>query len=288
VKKSEAIFGILRIPVDALAVFAALLLAYRLRQMNVDLIPGVQLLEPATTLPDLPDYLSLFVTPGILGFIFFAACLRMYVLLSTRSAWNEVGKLLIASFLWLVAVIAWYFLVKKQLFYSRMLLVHSAFLIAAFSMVGRMSVLLLQRAFLQCGIGVRSVISIGGQSIVKAAKTTLVRDIRYQYLGHMNSLNEIKSLRKTQEIDMVLQTDPDPKNSVTNALIEYCRSEHIHYAFLPSVLAENPHQLRTDRLGLVPMLSFSPTPLDGWGRVFKRTFDLLGSATLIIILSPIL
>ena len=286
-KKSEAIFGLLRIPVDALAVFAALLLAYRLRQLNVDLIPGVQLLEPATTLPDLPGYVSLFVTPGILGFLFFAACLRMYVLISTRSAWNEVGKLLIASFLWLVAVIAWYFLLKKQLFYSRMLLVHSAFFIAAFGMVGRVSVLLLQRAFLHCGIGVRSVISIGGQSIVKAAKLTLVRDVRYNYLGHFSALNDIKALRKTQEIDLVLQTDPDPKNSVTNALIEYCRSEHIHYAFLPPVLAENPHQLRTDRLGLVPMLSFRPTPLDGWGRVFKRVFDIIGSLILILILLPL-
>ncbi|MDP6561910.1 MAG: sugar transferase [Candidatus Peribacteraceae bacterium] len=286
-KKSEAIFGLLRIPVDALAVFAALLLAYRLRQLNVDLIPGVQLLDPATTLPDLPDYLSLFVTPGILGFLFFAACLRMYVLISTRSAWNEIGKLFIASFLWLVAVIAWYFLVKKQLFYSRMLLVHSAFLIAAFGMVGRVSVLLLQRAFLHCGIGVRSVISIGGQSIVKAAKTTLTRDVRYKYLGHISLLNELKTLRKQQEIDLVLQTDPDPKNSTTNALIEYCRSEHIHYAFLPPVLAENPHQLRTDHLGLVPMLSFRPTPLDGWGRVLKRLFDIVGSIVLIVILSPI-
>ncbi len=212
----------------------------------------------------------------------------MYILLSTRSAWNEVGKLFIASFLWLVAVIAWYFLVKKQLFYSRMLLVHCAFFIAVFGMIGRVSVLLLQRAFLHCGVGVRSVISIGGQSIVKAAKTTLVHDIRYKYLGHLSTLNEIKALRKNQEIDLVLQTDPDPKNSTTNLLIEYCRSEHIHYAFLPPVLAENPHQLRTDRLGLVPMLSFSPTPLDGWGRVFKRIFDLLGSAILIIILSPIL
>lgn len=286
-KKSEAIFGVLRIPIDALAVFAALLLAYRLRQMNIDLIPGVQLLDPATTLPDLEDYVSLFVIPGILGFLFFAATLKMYVLLTTRSAWNEVGKLLIASFLWLVAVIAWYFLVKKQLFYSRMLLVHCAFFIAVFSMIGRSSVLLLQRAFLHCGIGVRSVISIGGQSIVKAAKQTLVGDVRYNYLGHVQTLAEIKALRESQPIDLVLQTDPDPKNSVTNALIEYCRSEHIHYAFLPPVLAENPHQLRTDRLGLVPMLSFRPTPLDGWGSVFKRVFDILGSTALILILLPL-
>lgn len=287
-KKSEAIFGLLRIPVDCLAVFAALVLAYRLRLLNIDLIPGIQLLEPATTLPALPAYVATFVWPGILGFLFFAATLGLYSLLTTRSAWNEIGRLLIAAFLWLIAVIAWYFLVQKQLFYSRMLLMHSAFFIAVFGMVGRVSVLLLQRAFLHCGIGVRAVVSVGQQAIVKAAKLTLTRDVRYKYLGHIASFAELKTLRKEQNIDLVLQTDPDPKNAATNALIEYCRSEHINYAFLPPVLAENPHQLRTDRLGLVPMLSFKPTPLDGWGRVFKRLFDIVVSAIAIVMLLPVL
>lgn len=287
-KKAEAVFGLLRIPVDSIAVFAALLLAYRLREFNIDLLPGIQLLEPATTLPPLPAYISTFVVPGILGFLFLGACLSMYALLATRSAWNEIGRLLIASFLWLVAVIAWYFLVKKQLFYSRMLLLHSAFFIAVLGMVGRIAVLLLQRAFLHCGIGVRRTVSIGQQALVKAAKATLIRDVRYHYLGHFSSLNEVKNLHKDHAIDLVLQTDPDPKNAATNALIEYCRSEHIGYGFLPPVLAENPHQLQTDRLGLVPVLSFRPTPLDGWGRVFKRLIDIVGSVVLLIILSPLL
>ncbi len=287
-KKSEAIFGLLRIPMDCVAVLAALLLAYRLRELNIDLIPWVQLLEPATTLPSPPDYLARFVIPGIAGFLFFAATLGLYVLLQTRSAWNEVGRMLIASFLWLVAVIAWYFLIKKQLFYSRMLLVHSAFFIALFGIIGRISVLMLQRAFLHCGIGVRAVCSLGAQAIVKSAKDTLKKDIRYNYLGHIESLAELKSIQKDSTVDLVLQTDPDPKNAATNALIEYCRAEHIGYAFLPPVLAENPHQLRTDKLGLVPMLSFRPTPLDGWGRVFKRLFDIIGSSALIVILAPLL
>ena len=37
----------------------------------------------------------------------------------------------------------------------------------------------------------------------------------------------------------------------------------------------------------IPMIQFLPTPLDGWGRVFKRIFDLLGSAILLILLSPV-
>ena len=287
-KKSEAIFGLLRIPVDALAVFTALVLSYRLRTMNIDLVPRVQLLEQATTLPSLDAYLSTFVIPGMIGFLLLAGALKLYVLITTRSAWNEVGRLLLAAFLWLVAVIAWYFLFKKQLFYSRILLVHSAFFIALFGILGRVSVTLLQRAFLHAGVGVRAVVSIGDATIVNAAKNTLTRDVRYRYLGHVKTLAELRTIQKDHHIDLILQTDPDPKNAATNTLIEYCRSEHIRYAFLPPVLAENPHQLLTDRLGLVPMLAFKPTPLDGWGRVTKRLFDVIGSVILIVLLSPIL
>ncbi len=287
-KKSEAVFGLLRIPVDALAVFAALLLAYRLRQMNIDLVPWVQLLDPATTLPALPDYLSTFVFPGILGFLFFAACMGLYSLLSTRSAWREVGGVFIVSLLWLIAVIAWYFLVRKQLFYSRILLLHSGTLIAVFGIIGRTSVLMLQRACLHSGIGVRCVLSIGGAPIVHIAQDTLIRDVRYRYLGHRASLSELKTMRAQHSIDLVLQTDPNPAGSETNALIEYCRSEHIGYAFLPPVLAENPHQLAIEHIGLVPMLAFRPTPLDGWGRILKRVFDLIVSALLLLIILPLL
>lgn len=287
-KRSEAIFGLLRLPVDAAAVLAALLLAYQLRLLNIDLIPWVQLLEPAQTIPPLDTYLETFVLPGIGAFLGLAATLGLYALITTRSSWNEVARVFIVSFLWLVAVIAWFFLVKKQLFYSRMLLLHSGFFIAVFCTLGRASVTLLQRACLASGIGVRSVVSVGREALVKHAKQTLERDVRYRYLGHKRTLASVQKLRSAQSVDLIIQTDPNPRSSVTNKLIEYCRSEHIGYAFLPPVLADNPHQLLVDHLGVVPMLKFSPTPLDGWGRVLKRVFDIVVSLLALLVLSPIL
>ena len=38
----------------------------------------------------------------------------------------------------------------------------------------------------------------------------------------------------------------------------------------------------------IPIVEVKRTTLDGWGRVFKRLFDIIVSALLIIILSPIL
>ena len=285
-KHSEALFGLLRIPLDALAVSAALLLGYRLRLASVVLIPGVQLLEPPLTLPELPVYLSTFVYPGVGAFVVVAALLGMYVLASTRSAWNEVGRILMATLLWIVIVMGWYFLVRKELFYSRILLVHSGLFIILFVSMARASVVLLQRAFLHLGVGIRSVVSLGSQPLVQSVQRNLEDDIRYHYLGHLRDLQALKDIEKSAHIDLVLQTDPQPGGSLTAELIDHCRNNHIGYAFLPPVLADVPHLLRIERLGLVPTVHFQPTPLDGWGRIIKRLFDLVVSAILLVVLAP--
>jgi exopolysaccharide biosynthesis polyprenyl glycosylphosphotransferase len=287
-KKSEVMLGLLRIPMDALAVMAALLLSYRLREANIDLIPRVQLLEPSLTLPSLNIYLHTFVWPSILAFIVLAAILRLYVLRNTLSAWSEAGRIVVLSLLWLVTVMAWYFLVEKELFYSRLLLLHATFFLILFISLGRSAIILMQRALLRCGIGVRLVVSVGAKEMVEATRRTLEGDLRYRYLGHLPALENIQRLEQKSHLDLVLQTDPNPTGVETVRLIDYCRSHHIGYAFLPPVLADVPHQLRVERLGLLPLIRFQPTPLDGWGHVCKRLLDIVISLALIIILSPLL
>ena len=287
-KKSEAIFGILRIPLDALAVVCALTLSYRLRAANIDLLPRIQLLEPATTLPDLSYYFQTFVLPSMVTFIVIAAFLRLYALKSTESAWGEAGKVIMATLFWLTLVIAWFFLVRKELFYSRILLLHSAFFLTLFALLGRASLIMLERAFLRMGIGKRLVISIGQHPLTHAARDVLEHDVHYQYLGHIQNLETMRRLMHQHPLDLAVQTDPNPGSAETLALIDYCRSHQVGYGFLPPVLADVPHLLQVDRLGPIPLIRFQPTPLDGWGRVAKRLFDIIGSTILLIILSPLM
>lgn len=292
-KRSEALFGLARIPLDAVAVFLALLLSYRLRSGNIDLVPAMQLIDTATTLPAFQVYLHYFIAPSIAVFVAIAAMLGLYALQATRSAWEEIGRIFIATLLWLVAVMTWFFLIERQLFFSRILLIHSVFFIALFVVVGRVCVTLTQRSFLSHGVGVRYVASVGRQRIAEIAKQTLVRDVRYAYLGHVANLEALKNLMGKQaclpgrqDLDLVLQTDPNPESEETLQLIDECRSRHIGYAFLPPVFADVPHQLSVERLGLLPMIRFHPTPIDGWGRIFKRVFDIVVGAILMVILLP--
>ncbi len=281
------LFGALRVPGDLLAVGGALVLSYFLRLWRMDLVPGVQLLDPAMTLPMLSEYVRTFVVPGAVLFLVIALLLGMYAFNVTRSAWLEVGRSIIAAAVWLGCVMAWYFLIRKQLFYSRILLLHSLFFIVLFVVLGRALLTLLYRAFLHAGYGVRRVVSFGSQGLAKSAERTLQDDARYVFEGHIKTLAQLKNLHEKSPIDLVLQTDPHPTSEETAMLIDECRSQHITYAFLPPVLADVPQQLRVEHLGLLPMIRLTPTPLDGWGRGLKRMFDVFVSAIAIVLLLPL-
>lgn len=262
-----------------------MLLAYRLRVANIDLIPGVQVLDPASTLPSVKWYFQSFVVPSAVAFILFCASLGLYGMQSTRSAWEEMGRTAIAGVLWLVGIMAWYFLVQKQLFYSRALLLHTTFFIILFATLGRALLTVLQRSLLRSGIGIRNVLSVGHQRLPASTRNTLERDVRYEYLGHIADLAALQKIEQLHPLDLVLQTDPNPESADTLLLIDYCRSHHIGYAFLPPVFADVPHLLTVERLGLLPMIRFQPTPLDGWGRVSKRFFDIIAALIVIVILA---
>ncbi|HRH93118.1 MAG TPA: sugar transferase [Candidatus Peribacteria bacterium] len=287
-KYSEILFGVLRVPLDALAALAALLLAYRLREANIDLLPGVQVITQPSNLPAFSYYLQTFVLPWTAVYIALIAALRLYHLRITLGAWNEMGRVIVASGIWLMIVIAWFFLVEKQLFFSRALLLQATVLLTIFAMAGRAAVILLQRACVRRGIGVRTVVSLGGRELPGVMHEALRDEQRFRYIGHLSDLDGLKRLEGEHHIDLILHTDPLPSGDETGQLINYCRSHHIGYSFLPPVFVDSPHQLSMDRLGLVPLLRFEPTPLDGWGRVWKRLFDIVGGVTLLVILSPLM
>lgn len=287
-KKSEILFGILRIPLDALVVFTALLLSYKLRALSIDLIPGIQILDPPTTLPHPNLYLRFFAVPGVGIYLMLAAILGLYTLRAVTSAWREVGRVIMNACLWLVAVVVWYFLLRRELFYSRILLLHATLLIIVFVLLLRTMLLFCQRSLLRYGIGVRTVLSVGAQGITSYVPRMLEGDTRYRYLGHIRSISEVHYRAESAVLDIILHADPHPGGQETEDLVEYCRSEHIGYACLPPVFADAPHHLAVEYLGLLPLLRYKPTPLDGWGRVWKRGSDIGLSVLLLLFFLPFL
>ncbi len=286
-KKLEILFGALRAPADVLAVVLALIIAYRLREANIDLVPGIQLLEAPTTLPGFGQYGSEFILPSIIIFLAVAALHNLYALRGTESAWREFGQICLAVASWFVVVTIWYFFVRRELFYSRILLLHAMALLTVCIVSFRALLTVAYRSLLNLGYGVRQVVTVG-PVLAPGVLAPLLSERSYRFVAHLSSFNDVTALAATRHLDLVVETCPDPAREDTLQLIDFCRSRHIDYAFLPPVFTDSPHLLVVDRLGLLPLIRFQPTPLDGWGRIWKTATDRLLALILVLALSPLL
>jgi exopolysaccharide biosynthesis polyprenyl glycosylphosphotransferase len=102
------------------------------------------------------------------------------------------------------------------------------------------------------------------------------------------SLTEaVKSIGKSR-IDEIIQADSALQQDDVLDLVHYATNNHIVYRFVPNQFGLYASNSVLSSLAGVPMIEIRLTPLEGWGRIAKRVFDLLGSVIGIVILSPVL
>src|SRR4051795_9999234 len=102
----------------------------------------------------------------------------------------------------------------------------------------------------------------------------------------LGTLEQIE--RYFEEIDEVLITDPDFPQERALALIDSCHRHGVRVRVAPSTM-----EILMDRVEFVPgqtlpLFELKPPVFDGIDFVLKRTFDIVGSLLLLLVLSPFL
>jgi exopolysaccharide biosynthesis polyprenyl glycosylphosphotransferase len=196
-----------------------------------------------------------------------------------------MGHILFAAFLWLALILAWYALIEKKLFFSRILLVQSTFLLALFTIASHTIVTFFKRHAYIFGIGMTNIAVLGSDE----SYHFLCDQMRHPsyHLTHCASKEVLMEKAHHQTIDAVLDRQEDASEEERETLVSYCRNAHIQYMFLPAIVEKLPHLLSFESIGTLRVLSLQMTSLDGWGRIWKRLFDTLVSAVLLALLSPL-
>lgn len=100
------------------------------------------------------------------------------------------------------------------------------------------------------------------------------------------SIREIKEIRKTRGVDEIIVCDPSVPDEEQTKLLDYCQVNNIVYKYLPTTLQTSRFSIRM--FEGEPFIEAEHTPLDGWGKILKRTFDIVASALLIVVFSPLM
>lgn len=299
-KKSEIIFGALRLPIDYLAILAAFLLAYYLRPIT-DLIPGVQFHFGLELLPPMSEYFVFALFAAAFLVILFAFN-HLYSLRVTHRFGKEFFKISFLVSAWLMFIISYYFLIVHELFFSRIALIHIWLFSIVFVSASRLLIMAIQSFLLRFGVGRRRILFIGISTVADQFYQLIKKDRSYMVIGALcekvlsrksghlkivGSFDQLEQIVKKYGVEEIIQSENRLKDQDAKDLHSFCRNNQIKYHFIPDLIRLQRTNVDVQMIGNMPLVTLRETSLVGWGHIFKRIFDILISLTLIVILIPL-
>lgn len=283
-KRSELFFSAIQIPIDFIMIFLAAISAFVIRN-----IPQIITLKPKLYEFPFQSYFKivLLVAPV---FILIYAIEGLYKIKVTKKYWQETFKVFTATSVVLVIIIITIFL-QRTWFSSRFIILSGWVLIVVFVSVARLVLHEIQKFLLvKKGIGAHRVLLIGDNDQIDYIRKIIKNkpSLGYKIVDQINSfsLKIIKNVRETKGIDEIILCDKMITDAEQEKIIDYCAINNINYKYIPTSLQTS--KVMMGMIDSTPIIEVKHTPLDGWGRIIKRIFDIVGSFFLILISSPIM
>lgn len=295
-KRSELFFSAIQVPVDFAMIVLAAVSAYAVRNIpefiqfvtSSDFIFANQPFQAKLYNYPFDVYIKivLFVVPI---FVLIYALYGLYDIRVTRRFWKEAVSVFFATSIGLMVIIVTIFL-KKEWFSSRFVIL-SAWMLAVFYVtIARYFIQLVQKWLLRSrGIGVHRVLLIGrnGKMNYLSQLFKYNKNLGYRVVDQVEtgSLKTIKEIKQMRGIDEIILCEPSLTEDEQEKLIDYCAIHNITYKFIPTTRETSRFQIGV--LDGEPIIEVKNTPLDGWGRILKRVFDIIFSFLAIILTSPV-
>ncbi|MCX6745578.1 MAG: sugar transferase [Candidatus Parcubacteria bacterium] len=287
-KKNDLIFAIILIPIDFLMLILAALTAYYLRVGSF-----VTEIRPVIYTLSIGEYLSYVFVVSLFWLLIFAFA-GLYAIRSGRKFSQEFSRIFFACSTGVLAIIVAIFF-KRELFSSRFIILAVWFFTIFYVTIGRVIIYEIQKLFLKKGYGAKRIIVIG----IDKNSQILTKEINDQpSLGYkiikiyptFNSAikEEIVSFHKKERINEIIQADSNLDKEITFDLINFTQANNIVFKFSADIFNTQTSHLSIDTLAGIPIFEIKKTKLEGWGRIYKRIFDIVASLIFIILTSPIM
>lgn len=287
-KRSELILTAVKPPLDYLALIFAALAAYFVRYL-----PAVQNIRPVVF--DLPfqQYSSLVLLFAAFWIIIFALA-GLYAIRGLKNPREEIARVFVACSAGLALVLA-VMVFSRYLFDSRFIILSVWGLAIVFVSAERLILRLVQRLAYKAGFGVHRLAIIGHNEVAEILSRefknhpTLGYRVAVQFpVFDAQTQPQLEALAKTDALDEIIQVRPNFNMEQTMDLINFAEEHHLDFKYAADLLGTQLTNLEVATYAGLPIVEVKRTRLDGWGRIYKRIFDLALAAVFIVILSPIM
>ncbi len=287
-KRSEIAISASLVPIDYLVVILAGIVAYFIRFWQ-----PVQQIRPAVFALSFDSYLALLWGIAFIWVIGFAMA-GLYSMRSNRRPIDEVYKIILGSST-SIAILMFIFFFSRNLFDSRFIIIAGWIFSTIFVIIARGIIRFIQHFLYKYGLGVHRVIIIGKGKLASEAAENFKRDIKagFKVVGKFSDFSdeterEIYQMIKSDKVDEILVADSNISDNEVDKLNDFSYLNHITLKFVAGIFDTPITNFEFNTIAGLPIIEVKKTRLDGWGKIYKRLFDLLASIILIIIISPIL
>ncbi len=286
-RRLDLTFTALLLPLDFLAFCLAGLTAYSLRmsQVFIDVRPILQ------EIPSGPYALAVGVFSIVWLLLFMVAGLYSTRL---RRAWNELGRIALACTAGVALIIVTIFF-RREWTASRFIVLALWPLTIIYLSMGRLILRAIRKRLLGAGYGHQRIVIIGqnkvAEDIAALYKTSPVLGfsvVKVFRSWSESTYQEMKKLVKKSAVDGILLADPSLSKEKALDVIAFSEEQHLNFHYLADLFAARFTRIEMSTAGGIPVIEVKRTPLDGWGRIAKRIFDISVSSLILILVSPIL
>ena len=284
-KRSELIFNLISIPIDALALLAAGGVSFYLRGH------AFTVFRPVMFVMNGHEFLWV-VLKIIPVFLIIFAFLGLYNLRGTRRFIHEFNRIVVGTSLGLVAIFILFFF-NQAVFPSRFIILAAWGLAVVFIFLGRLMLKLFQQLLFSEGYGLHKLVIIHGQGMEAEIIQKILKNRNYGYqvvadLTYSPDLiSDLEKLYAAEKIDEIIQANPKLAEEANLNLVEFARNKGLQFSFIPNLFEVQRNAVELNNFKGIPVISLKNTPLDGWGRVAKRLMDIMASLICLILTAPV-
>ncbi len=283
-KRSELVFNLLQVPLDAAMIVVGFVLAYFIREGQskplAHLVSGYNYLTYMVIL--LPVWIALFAVLGLYSFG------------SVRSRFHEIGKIISATAATTMVLIIIDFFTSEPIFPAKSIPIYGFILSSAFVIFGRLVLNGIQRFLFRFGVGQYKIVLLGNNGVTDQLLHSyhkLYKDFDSSHLAidlKKSTASAVIAKLKNRQLDQLVVTQTNIPDATLIEITNYCESHNITLKFVPTIANFFASSMISETIGEVTVLEIRQTPLEGWGRIIKRLLDILLSGLGLLVLSPVL
>ncbi len=219
------------------------------------------------------------------------AILGLYNLRGTRRFAGEFGRIVIGISLGLFLIIILFFF-NQTIFPSRFIILAAWGIGILLVLIGRLILRSIQRYLLSRGRGLHKLVIVNGNH---TQSEHIARELKQYWHGYLivaelayqdTTIDELQKLYDDGKIDEIMQTNPSLTDTDNLKLVEFARNKGLQFSFVPNLFEVQRSSIDIGEIQGIPVISLKNSPLDGWGRVAKRLFDIITSSICLLITSP--